>query len=209
MRAPSLITVVAFASLVASPAGASFGGGSKPESPPPANPTESTQSLTGPRQEAERLYADAYDDVTKAKQDLADGKTKNAEKKLRRALDRGQRAVELDPKYHEAWNLVGYSARKLRDYDRALAAYDKCLALKPDYAPAHEYLGEAYLELANPKKAREQLAWLEHSATGAADAKDLRTAILAYEAAHPAAPDSSGAAPAPRADSTGGAHGGE
>ncbi|HYM82386.1 MAG TPA: tetratricopeptide repeat protein [Candidatus Limnocylindria bacterium] len=180
----------------AAPAFASFSGGSRSDPPPPTSPPASganAQAQT-PRQEAEQIYALAYEEVAKAKQDLAAGKTKNAEKKLKRALERGERAVALDAKYHEAWNLVGYSARKLGNYEKAFAAYEKCLELKPDYAPAREYLGEAWLDRGDPVKARQQLVLLEKY-NAADEAKDLKAQIDAYEAAHPpAAADSSSAA---------------
>ena len=193
---PSLFLAV----LWAGPGLASMSGGSKPQSPPPGNPhlpSASAAQASGPRQEAEGIYALAYEDIAKAKKDLAAGKTKNAEKKFKRALERGERAVALDSTYHEAWNLVGYAARKLGDYDKAFAAYDKCLSIDPDYAPAREYLGEAWLERGDSKKAREQLAMLEEINPGSADTQTLRTAIEAYEAAHPAAvsSDSTGASP--------------
>ena len=186
--------------LWAGPGLASMSGGSKPQSPPSGNPnlpSASAPEASGPRQEAEGIYALAYEDIAKAKKDLAAGKTKNAEKKFKRALERGERAVALDSTYHEAWNLVGYSARKLGDYDHAFAAYDKCLSIDPDYAPAREYLGEAWLERGDSKKAREQLAMLEEINPGSADTQTLRTAIEAYEAAHPTAvsSDSTGASP--------------
>jgi tetratricopeptide (TPR) repeat protein len=171
----------------AAPAHASFGGGSS--SPPPPTPgieppPSSGEGQTSLRQDAAREYGDAYENVGKAKKDLANGKEKNAEKKFKKALDRGQKAVDIDSTYHEAWNLVGYCARQLKDYDRSLAAYQTCLRIKPDYAPAREYLGEAYLELGKPDLAREQLAFLEK-----ADAEDevgrLQAAIDTYDKAHP------------------------
>jgi tetratricopeptide (TPR) repeat protein len=61
---------------------------------------------------------------------------------------------------HEAWNYIGYTSRKLGDYDKALAAYDQALRLKPDYAEAIEYRGEAYLwmnRLEEAKKAYMEL----------------------------------------------------
>ncbi len=189
MRLRSTSIALLILSLAVAPALASMGGGTPPPQPPPSPPPSGTEDTGSPdqvtsRQEASHLYADAYDELGKAKRDLEDGKEKNAVKRFKRALERGERVVQLDPKYHEAWNLVGYSARKLRDYDKALAAYDRCLSLKPDYAPAREYLGEAYLELGNAKKAREQLVMLEHlNATG--DAAALKSKIEAYEAAHP------------------------
>src|SRR5262245_8655701 len=163
--------------------------GSKPEPATPSTPPGGISSGTpsdesGPRLEAERSYADGYDQVTKAKKDLEGGKTKNAEKKFKKALERVEHATELDPNYHEAWNMVGYCSRKLGDYPKAFTAYEKALSIKPDYAPAHEYLGEAYLEQNDPGKAREQLAMLEKlNATDETTA--LRAAIDVYDKAHP------------------------
>src|SRR6185436_11236495 len=105
------------------------------------------------RKSAEAFYGDGYNLVAKAKQEAAEGKTKNLDKRYRKALEKAERAVELDSTYHEAWNLVGYCARQVKDYDRSLAAYDRCLKLKADYAPAREYLGEAYVELGKADQA--------------------------------------------------------
>lgn len=134
-------TALLAALLFAAPAFASFSGGSKPDPPPSSSSSPEAKSAeTTPRQEAERWYGDAYDEIAKAKKEIADGKAKNADKRFRKAMERGERAVELDSTYHEAWNLVGYGARKLKLYDKALAAYERCLTIKPDYAPAREYL---------------------------------------------------------------------
>ena len=184
-------------------------GGSKPEPPSSSNPSKPasgtpTSQASGPRAEAEQSYALAYDEIAKAKKDADAGKAKNAEKKYKRALERVERATALDTRYHEAWNLVGYCARKLGDYPKAFAAYEKCLEVKPDYAPAREYLGEAHLEQQQPDKAREQLALLER--LGATEeTKTLKAAIDAYVEKHPEAkaPAPEPAAPA-AADTTGG-----
>jgi tetratricopeptide (TPR) repeat protein len=165
------------------PALANLSGGSRDPEPSRSTPEARTNDLT-PREQAARLYRDGHEDVTKAKRELAEGKTKNATKRFKRALDRGQEAVALDTTYHEAWNLVGYSARHLGDYDRSLAAYHRCLRLKPDYAEAREYLGEAYVALGDLPKAREQLAWLERL-KATEEAADLKEAIDAWAAAHP------------------------
>jgi tetratricopeptide (TPR) repeat protein len=183
-RTVSIVTAAALAFAVA-PAFASFSG--KPDTPSTPTSSSGTSSATSvsPREEAERIYAQAYEDVAAAKQAVVDGKQKNADKKLKHALSSGERATSLDATYHEAWNLVGYCARKLGDYDKAFAAYEKCLNLKPDYAPAREYMGEAWLEKGDVQKAHEQLTLLESYGDRAADdAKTLKTAIDAYETAH-------------------------
>jgi tetratricopeptide (TPR) repeat protein len=159
-----------------------------PTPPSPGMPTPSTSSgteVSGARQEAERAYALAYDDLAKAKQDEASGNAKNAQKKYKKALERVENAVSLDSTYAEAWNLVGYASRKLGDYDKSFAAYDKCLAIKPDLMAAHEYLGEAYLEKGQLDKAHEQLAILVQANPESEESKALNAAISSYVAAHP------------------------
>jgi len=146
------------------------------------------------RLEAERSYALAYDEIAKANKDLETGKAKPAEKKLKKALEWAEKATALDANYHEAWNLVGYCARKLGDYDQAFSAYEKCLSIKSDYAPAREYLGEAYLERDQPAKARQQLSLLERQ-EAEDEASRLFAAIQAYEKAHPGAPEAQTGAP--------------
>jgi len=197
MKVGRIPMVVLLSVLAASPAGANFGGGGSKSDEPKPSQGISSLSMT-PREEAERLYADGKEEIVKAKKDLADGKTKNAEKKFKKALDRGERAVAMDPNYHEAWNLVAYSSRHLKNYDHALEAYSKCLALKPDYTLAREYLGEAYLEMGKLDQAREQLSWLQTNAAASQDAKDLAKAVGDYEKAHGMASPDSGA----HADST-------
>ena len=55
---------------------------------------------------------------------------------------------------YQAWNYLGYTQRKLGNYQDALTAYDRALSIKPGYAEAIEYRGHAYLglnRLAKPK----------------------------------------------------------
>lgn len=207
MRTRSTLAVLMLAAITASPSSASMGGGSPaPSAPSSSNtPMAGAQPLT-PRQEAERLYGDAYDDIAKAKTELAEGKGKNATKRFRRALERAKHAVELDATYFEAWNLIGYASRKLDDRPGAVVAYGRSLSIKPDYAPAREYLGEAYVEMGEPAKAREQLAWLERLSK-ADEAKSLKGQIEAWEAAHPAAGAAPATAPADSAASASGSSG--
>ena len=185
MRAFSFSTMLVTTLLAAAPALASFSGDSKPQpSPMPASDPQTT--TVTPRQQAERLYADAYDEVAKAKKDVEAQKRKNADKKFKKAMGRATEATELDTTYHEAWNLVGYCARQLKKYDESIVAYEHALRIKPDYAPAREYLGETYIELDQPDKARQQLAYLKQmNATG--EVAELEGKLAAWTAAHPEA----------------------
>jgi tetratricopeptide (TPR) repeat protein len=193
-----LLAITLVFGLAAGTAHASLGGGKKDEPPPASNPSMPTtsDSKSGPRADAERTYALAYDEITKAKKDLDAGKTKNAQKKFKKALDYAENSTQLDATYYEAWNLVGYTARKLGDYDKAFAAYDKSLKINPLYAPAREYLGEAYLEKGNLEKAHEQLVKLEATGDSDEEASRLLASIEAYKKAHPEAATAASETPA-------------
>lgn len=58
-------------------------------------------------------------------------------------------------------NWIGFSLRKSGKVDEALPFYEKALGIAPEYTPAYEYLGEAYLQLKNLDKAKEQLEKIE------------------------------------------------
>ena len=192
MRARWLVGMIVM--LIAAPALGSMSGGSSPA--PPATPasepprstadqaTDQATDQNSPRKQAEHAYGQAFEQIVKAKSDVEAGKDKNAAKEFKKGLEYSREAVRLDPKYHEAWNLVGYASRKLGDYDGALKAYDTCLDLKPDYAPAREYRGEAYIELDQIDKARAELVMLDHQ-QATEEAAQLKARIDAWDAAHP------------------------
>jgi tetratricopeptide (TPR) repeat protein len=64
---------------------------------------------------------------------------------LSRAREKFRIAVGGDPNMKEGWNMLGYTSRKLGDYEESLKAYDKALALAPDYPEAIEYRAELFL----------------------------------------------------------------
>ena len=69
------------------------------------------------------------------------------------ALNKGE-----DPR---VLNWIGFSLRKMGIVDEAMPYYDKALSKAPDFTPAHEYLGEAYLQMKSVEKAKDQLAQIE------------------------------------------------
>ena len=94
------------------------------------------------------------------------------------ALRKFQQAVQFDPKLYQAWNYVGYTHRKLGDYDDALGAYEQALALKPDYPEAIEYRAEAFLALNRIPDA--QKAYLDLFASNRAAAGKLLDAMKTW-----------------------------
>ena len=152
------------------------------------NTADST--ATPGRAEAQKSYTKAWDLSEDAKKDLAGGKSDAAKKRFGKALKKFKEAAEIDPTYYEAWNMIGFCSRKTGDLPASLAAYQKCLEIEPEYAQAHEYLGETYLGMNDVAKAKEQLMWLV--ARKSDQAGELATKIEAFEKSGPGAaqPDS-------------------
>jgi tetratricopeptide (TPR) repeat protein len=185
MRTPAALPLLAVL-LLASPAFASYG--DKPSMPQPGSTSGGMAEPQGgtltPREEADRDYRAAWDDVERGSHDKADGKAASAKKRFQRALDRSREAVEHDSTYAEAWNLVGFTERQLGDYPKSFAAYRTALRLEPDFALAREYYGEGLLETGDLAGALAQLAWLRRIGD-AKQAADLQAAVDRYRGAHP------------------------
>jgi tetratricopeptide (TPR) repeat protein len=58
----------------------------------------------------------------------------------------------------EVLNGLGYTNRKLGQFNEAIAYYNQAISLDPNYAEAREYLGEGYVVLGKLDLAKEQLA---------------------------------------------------
>lgn len=71
--------------------------------------------------------------------------------------------LEMAPDRHDprVLNYLGYSNRKLGRVDEALAYYRAAVDQDPDFSLVREYLGEAYIQLGQLEKAREQLSEIE------------------------------------------------
>ena len=54
--------------------------------------------------------------------------------------------------------MIGFSLRKLGRVDEAMGHYNRVLAAYPDRTTTRQYLGEAFLQIGAPDKAREQLS---------------------------------------------------
>ena len=86
--------------------------------------------------------------------------------------------VETNPREADAYNFLGYSYRKSKDYSRAERNYKRALRLNPEHKGALEYVGELYLETDRRPKAEETLAKLEKLCpTGCEELDDLRQAF--------------------------------
>jgi tetratricopeptide (TPR) repeat protein len=78
--------------------------------------------------------------------------------------------------------MIGFATRHLGRVGEALGYYERALAANPDLTSTRQYLGEAYLQMDEPAKAKLQLAEIaRRCGTSCVDYRDLSTAIAAYE----------------------------
>ena len=94
---------------------------------------------------------------------------------LRSAADQG------DPRVQTA---IGFTLRKLGRVDEAFGYYFRALATRPDATTTRQYLGEAYLQIGDPARARQQLAEIaKRCGTTCEDYTALAEEIAKYERA--------------------------
>ncbi len=99
------------------------------------------------------------------------------------ALPLLQQVVAKDPKNADAYNLMGYATRKSGDANGSLQYYNQALTLDPKHIGAHEYAGEAYLQLDRLPEAEQHLARLDSLCVfGCTEYRMLKTAIADYKA---------------------------
>lgn len=99
-----------------------------------------------------------------------------------------KKAIASNPKNADYHNLLGYTTRKGPNPDMSLvfSAYAEALRIDPKHRGAREYLGEAYLQINDLAKAKEQLALLSKICTfGCEEYSDLKQSIKQYESTHP------------------------
>lgn len=93
-----------------------------------------------------------------------------------------EKAVEADPRNADGWNYLGFSYRKVKQFDKALSAYRKALAINPNHLGANEYLGELYVQIGQIDQAQDILQKLSALCpAGCKEHDDLKKAIVAYE----------------------------
>ncbi len=100
-----------------------------------------------------------------------------------RAIDHMTKVVAIAPNNADALNYLGYSHRKLGQFDESLVWYQKALAANPNHLGANEYLGELYLQMGDLPKAEEQLKKLDDQCFfGCKEYDHLKEAIAEYKA---------------------------
>lgn len=115
-----------------------------------------------------------------AGQNYAQGAEKARQGKWAEAEALFLKVIEEDDQHYKAFNMLGYSLRQMGKAKEAIAAYDKALSIKPDYAPALEYRGVAHVMAGNKAAALADLEKLK--SLGSPLAEDLGEKIAAMPA---------------------------
>jgi tetratricopeptide (TPR) repeat protein len=114
-----------------------------------------------PAMSARLNYNVGFERFEKARQlEASKGSQAEVKQGFRDAREKFRKAVEADPSTKEAWNLIGYTSRRLGDYTESLQAYEAALKLAPDYPEAIEYLAELYVETGRLDDAKASFAKL-------------------------------------------------
>jgi tetratricopeptide (TPR) repeat protein len=92
--------------------------------------------------------------------DYAGGKRALEAKDWRAAIGLLNSVALRDTRNADIQNYLGYAHRNSGDLALAFQHYNRALLLNARHRGAHEYLGEAYLMIGNPGKAREHLELL-------------------------------------------------
>ena len=94
------------------------------------------------------------------------------------------KAVAADPTNADAYNMLGFSHRKLGNVEKAFENYNQALAINSKHKGANEYIGELYLELDQLDKAEEHLDRLGRACFFACgEYKELKAEVDEYKAA--------------------------
>ncbi len=87
--------------------------------------------------------------------------------------------VKTDSKNADAWNLLGFSSRKLKKYDDSAKYYTVALKLDPKHRGALEYQGELFIVTGAMDKAQANLTALKSLCGSCEEYVDLKAALTA------------------------------
>ena len=124
----------------------SFSAGSKPTDPKPDKRTN---------------YSKALDSIKFAKKYEKKGKLEKAKKRYAKAQKLLLKSNEEKPMQADTLNYLGFTTRKLGDYESGEKYYLQGLEIEPNHVGINEYLGELYVVTNRLNLAKERLKILE------------------------------------------------
>ncbi len=110
----------------------------------------------------ETLYEDAVKLVKRAGKLEKKEKTDKAKKLYSKAFNKLEKAHKSDKKNPDILNYMGFTTRKIGNFEQAEKFYLEGLKIKPNHNGINEYLGELYVQTNRIDKANERLAVLKN-----------------------------------------------
>ena len=114
----------------------------------------STSSMSNPYSEAKKL-------VKRAGKLEKKEKLEKAKKLYSQAFKKLEKAYSSDKTNPDILNYMGYTSRKIGNFDQAEKFYLKGLEIKPNHNGINEYLGELYVQTNRIEKAKQRLEVLK------------------------------------------------
>ena len=124
--------------------------------------SDSSSSSSGSESSKESLYDDAVKLVKRAGKLEKKAKPNKAKKLYAQAFKKLEKAYKTDKKNPDILNYMGFTTRKVGNFDQAEKFYLEGLSIKPDHNGINEYLGELYVQTNQIDKANERLAILKN-----------------------------------------------
>ncbi len=124
--------------------------------------SSSSSSSSGSENSKESLYDDAVKLVKRAGKLEKKDKTEKAKKLYAQAFKKLEKAYKTDKKNPDILNYMGFTTRKVGNFDQAEKFYLEGLKIKPNHNGINEYLGELYVQTNQINKANERLAVLKN-----------------------------------------------
>ena len=106
-------------------------------------------------------YKKAHNLIKAAKKYEKKGKTDKAQKRYEKAQKLLLKSNDEKPLQADTLNYLGFTTRKLGDYEKGEDFYLQGLKIKPDHKGINEYLGELYVVTNRMDKAKERLEVLK------------------------------------------------
>ena len=124
--------------------------------------SSSSSSSSSGDSSTESLYKDAVKLIKRAGKLEKKEKTDKATKLYTQAFKKLEKAYKSDKKNPDILNYMGYTTRKVGNFDQAEKFYLEGLKIKPNHNGINEYLGELYVQTNQIDKANERLAVLKN-----------------------------------------------
>ena len=121
-----------------------------------------SSSSSGSESSKESLYDDAVKLVKRAGKLEKKSKPDKAKKLYAQAFKKLEKAYKSDKKNPDILNYMGFTTRKVGNFNQAEKFYLEGLSIKPDHNGINEYLGELYVQTNQIGKANERLAVLKN-----------------------------------------------